>query len=195
MNLFGSIDLFLQNYGYLAIFIGSLLEGEFIVITAGAIAYTGVLSITKVILFAFIGTLCAEQCFFYIGRFLGKKYLHKFPRFHKKIELAFELLREYQNSFILACRFIYGIRIVSPFIIGSARIHPARFAILNVIAALIWAVISAYIGYFGSYIADHFGYTSAGKYVFLGIFILINMVFIPRFFLKFLQVYKKPDHQ
>lgn len=192
MNIFGSIDVFLQNYGYLAVFIGSLLEGEFIVITAGAVAYSGVLSIHQVILYAFIGTLCAEQCFFYIGRFLGQKVLHRFPRFHERIELAFKLLREYQNSFILACRFIYGIRIVSPFIIGSAGVHPARFAILNVLAAGIWAIISAYIGYLGGYAADHFGYTSAGKYVFLGIFIALNMLFIPKMFLKLLRVYKNP---
>ena len=58
----------IENYGYAAILIGTFLEGETILELAGLAAHQGYLVLTRVILAAFVGSLCGDQLFFYFGR-------------------------------------------------------------------------------------------------------------------------------
>lgn len=139
---------FIENYGYLAVFLGSTIEGELILMTAGYFAYAGVLDLGLVILFAFWGTLIADQGCFFVGRFYGPKLLERFPALKKKSEKVFRLLHDYKNLFIMTFRFVYGIRIASPLVIGASQLSPKRFTILNFPAAFVWSVVIACIGYF-----------------------------------------------
>lgn len=141
------MEEFLRNYGYLAVFLGSTIEGELILMTAGYFAYTGVLDLKWVMLYAFLGTLIADQACFYVGRFYGPKLLDKFPKLKTKSKKVFMLLHKYKSLFILSFRFIYGIRIASPIIIGASQMNPRFFSVLNVPAALVWAVVIAAVGY------------------------------------------------
>lgn len=142
------MESFIQKYGYLAVFLGSTIEGELILMTAGYFAYTGLLDLKWVILFAFLGTLIADQGCFFIGRYYGPKLLDRFPALKQKSEKVFRLLNAYQNIFIMTFRFVYGIRIASPLVIGASQLSPRRFTILNFPAAFIWAVAIAWVGYF-----------------------------------------------
>lgn len=142
------MESFVQKYGYLAVFLGSTIEGELILMIAGGFAYAGVLSLGWVIFFAFLGTLIADQGCFFLGRYYGPKLMERFPTLKKKSEKVFRLLHAYENLFIMTFRFVYGIRIASPLIIGASQVNPRRFAILNFPAALIWAITIAGIGYF-----------------------------------------------
>ncbi|MDP3935810.1 MAG: DedA family protein [Alphaproteobacteria bacterium] len=142
------MESFIQKYGYFAVFLGSTIEGELILMTAGYFAYMGVLDLSWVILFAFLGTLIADQGCFFIGRYYGPRLLERFPTLKKKSDKVFRLLHAYKNLFIMTFRFVYGIRIASPLIIGASQLSPKRFTILNFPAALIWAIVIAWIGYF-----------------------------------------------
>ena len=143
-----SMNEFVAQWGYIAVFLGSLIEGESIILPAGYFASTGVLSLPKIMLVAFVGTLIADQSLFFVGHFWGQKALQKFPRLALPADKAFKLLHQYNTLFILSFRFIYGIRIVSPVVIGTAGVSIRRFAILNVIAAALWSVMSCSLGYF-----------------------------------------------
>ena len=138
---------FLRSYGYLAVFLGSTIEGELILMTAGYFAYTGVLDLKMVMLYAFLGTLIADQGCFYLGRFYGPRILKRFPTLEAKSQRVFSLLHKYKGLFIMSFRFIYGIRVASPILIGAGQINPRFFSLLNVPAAFIWAVTIAYVGY------------------------------------------------
>lgn len=137
---------------YIILFLGSLVEGESIVLTASFLAYTGFLSLPKVMMIAFIATLCADQILFYVGRFYGPGLLERRPKLKEKSKRIFELLHKYNTPFILGFRFVYGIRTASPLIIGAAGIDIKRFAILNFLAAVIWTTISCLGGYFLGYL-------------------------------------------
>jgi membrane protein DedA with SNARE-associated domain len=142
------MESFIQKYGYFAVFLGSTIEGELILMTAGYFAYQGILDLGWVIFFAFLGTLIADQGCFFIGRYYGPRLLERFPKLKKKSEKVFRLLHSYKNLFIMTFRFVYGIRIASPLIIGASQLSPKRFTILNFPAALIWAIVIAWVGYF-----------------------------------------------
>lgn len=141
------MEEFLRNYGYLAVFLGSTIEGELILMTAGYFAYTGILDLKMVMLYAFLGTLIADQACFYVGRFYGPKLLDKYPTLKAKSKKVFRLLHKYKALFIMSFRFIYGIRVASPIIIGASQMSPRFFSALNVPAAVVWAIVIAGVGY------------------------------------------------
>ncbi|WP_217994833.1 DedA family protein [Methylogaea oryzae] len=58
----------ISQYGYIALFIGTFLEGETILLVAGYLAHEGHLGLTLAILSAFLGTFAGDQTFFFLGR-------------------------------------------------------------------------------------------------------------------------------
>jgi len=139
---------FVRDWGYVAVFLGSLIEGESVIFIAGFFAHEGYLSLPKIILVSFIGTLFADQALYFVGRHYGNPFIDRFPSFKPRAEKAFQLLRRYDNIFILSFRFIYGIRIISPVVIGASGIGVKRFMFLNLLAAIIWSVGSCVAAYF-----------------------------------------------
>jgi len=100
----------------------------------------------------FSASLLADQGSYFIGRYYGKSLINSFPSLKPRTERAFQLLRRYDNLFILSCRFIYGVRTISPFVIGASGVGVSRFIILNLIAAAIWSVSSCVTAYYFAYI-------------------------------------------
>lgn len=139
---------FVRDWGYVAVFLGSMIEGESVIFIAGFFAHEGYLSLPKIILVSFFGTLFADQALYFVGRRYGNPFIDRFPSFRPRAEKAFQLLRRYDNIFILSFRFIYGIRIISPVVIGASGVDVSRFMILNFIAAIIWSVGSCVTAYY-----------------------------------------------
>jgi membrane protein DedA with SNARE-associated domain len=139
---------FVRDWGYIAVFLGSLIEGESVIFIAGFFAHEGYLSLPKIILVSFVGTLFADQLLYFVGRRYGNPFIERFPSLRPRAEKAFQLLRRYDNIFILSFRFIYGIRIISPVVIGASGVGVKRFMLLNFLAAIIWSVGSCVAAYF-----------------------------------------------
>jgi len=134
-------------YGYLGIFIGTFLEGETILILAGFLVHRGYLEIPAVIPAAFAGTLAGDQMFFFIGRAKGIPFRETRRVWKDKAERVFSLLHSHQTLVILGFRFLYGIRAVTPFIIGASGVKIRRFLVLNLLGAAIWALAIGVSGY------------------------------------------------
>ena len=150
---------YLTNLGphaaYLILLLGACVEGESVVLTAGFLSYIGFLKIKWVMLIAFLGTLIADQVLFFIGHRCGPDLLERHPKWKKRTEKIFRLLKKYDLWFILGFRFVYGIRTLSPLVIGTMGVPVRRFVILNFIAASIWTLISCSLGYLlGYFFAD-----------------------------------------
>jgi len=142
-----TLEELISTYGYAAIGIGTFLEGETILVLGGFAANRGYLELPWVILCAFIGTLFGDQLYFYIGRTRGKSALEKRPHWKAKSEKIFRLLDRHQAWVIFGFRFLYGLRTVTPFIIGVSKISPVRFLILNILGAAVWAVVIGTMAY------------------------------------------------
>ena len=145
---------FIINYGYYAVFLFACIEGEVALLTAGFLCTRGLLSIKMVILVAFLGTMLFEQCMFFVGRVYGYRLLNNKPALRAKIQKVMDFLHKYDTAFIFSFRFVYGIRNISPIIIGAARIPPLKFSLLNIPAALIWSVTVGGAGYLFANVLD-----------------------------------------
>lgn len=142
-----SLQELISNYGYAAIAVGTFFEGETILILGGFAAHRGYLELPWVVVSAFLGTLCGDQLYFYIGRSKGVSAFAERPGWKQKSDKVFRLMNRHQTWLILGFRFIYGIRTVTPFLIGASRVSPLRFLVLNTIGGLIWAVAVGTLGY------------------------------------------------
>lgn len=144
----GMIADFVKEWGYLAVLLGSVFEGEVILITASASAAFGYLSIYKIFFIAFATTVITDQILFFVGYKLGTDWaVKRFPKVENARNKVFSMLHKMDIFFIFAFRFIYGIRTVSPLIIGSAKIKPVRFIIFNFLSGLCWAFVCCFLGY------------------------------------------------
>lgn len=143
-----SLEELLTNYGYVVLFAGTVLEGETVLVIAGFLAHRGYLDLTLVIATAFFGSLLGDQLFFYVSRAKGADFLNRRPAWKAKSGRVLALLKRHQTWLILGFRFLYGLRTVTPFLIGVSGVAPFRFFILNAIGAFAWAIVVAVLGYF-----------------------------------------------
>lgn len=166
----------IKDWGYWAVFLGATVEGESVILTASALAALGYLSITKVMLVAFCTTVVVDQALFFVGRIYGADLFERFPRFKKPSEKAFKLLHRFDIWFILSFRFIYGIRTISPVVIGAAHVSPARFIPLNIVSAAIWASVSCLGGYWlGDVMANAMhSFAEVQKYILVGLLFVLG---------------------
>jgi len=152
------IETLIVTYGYAAILIGTFFEGETVLVLGGFAAHRGYLELTWVITFAFLGTLCGDQLYFYLGRARGTKVLEKRPYWRAKSARVFRMLHDHRLLIILTFRFLYGLRTVTPLILGASGISPLLFLFLNFVGALLWAVSVGLAGYFfGHVVASGIG--------------------------------------
>lgn len=138
----------IQEYGYLIILAWTFIEGETIVIVAGFAAHLGLLELQWVIASAIAGSFSGDQLYYYIGRHWGPKIIAKRLSWQVSADKVYRHLHRHKNFLILTFRFYYGLRNVTPFVIGSAHVSRMRFFILNLIGAIIWAISFASVGYF-----------------------------------------------
>jgi membrane protein DedA with SNARE-associated domain len=142
------VEQFLEHFGYLAVLGGSFLEGETVVVLAGYAARRGYLSLSWVILAAFVGSVVGDQLWFYLGRRYGPAIFKRYPGLAQKSERVNALLHRRGTLFVVFLRFMYGIRIAGPIVIGVTRYPARRFFLLNLIGGILWAPIIAGAGYF-----------------------------------------------
>ena len=142
------VEELITNYGYIAVLVGTFFEGETILLIAGFLAHRGYLELPYVIAIAFAGTLASDQLFFYVGRIKGIQLINKRPGLKSKSDRVFKLLHRRQVLLILGFRFLYGLRTVTPAVLGSSGISPIRFLLLNICGALLWAVVIGVSGYY-----------------------------------------------
>lgn len=142
-----SLEELVANYGYVAIAIGTFLEGETILVLGGFAAHRGLLELPWVIVCAFLGSFVGDQTFFFIGRHNGARLLNKRPHWKAKSQKILAMLEKHQTLLILGFRFLYGIRSVTPFLLGAANVSRPKFFILNMIGAAVWAIAVGSLGY------------------------------------------------
>ena len=143
-----TLETFVMNYGYPALLVGALMEGETIVIIAGFLAHSGQLYLPWVMLTAFVGAFSADQFFFQVGKRKGKAYLENRPTWEPRVDKIRRFLVGYQVIAILAYRFVYGMRTITPIVIGASGFSTLRFVLLNFCSTLLWSLVVSTAGYY-----------------------------------------------
>jgi membrane protein DedA with SNARE-associated domain len=162
-----SLEQLVRDYGYYALFIGTCLEGETIMVLGGIAARQDILHLPGVILLGFLGSLTGDQTIFFVSRRWGKQILARFPWLHVRMEKVNRILERHGTWYMISFRFFYGLRNPTPFVIGLSNIPTARFVALNVLGAALWAVTLGPMGYLLGALAEQI--LTDAKWAILGV--------------------------
>jgi len=143
-----TVESFIAQYGYTAIFIGAVLEGETVLLIAAVLVQQGMLDFNGVLLVSAAGAFAGDQFFFQLGRRKGARLLGHRAAWQRKLDRAGRWLNHRQSMVILLYRFIYGMRAVIPFMLGSGPCRVRTFTLLSAVSAMVWATVIGIGGYF-----------------------------------------------
>lgn len=143
------INTLIAHYGYAALVIGSLAEGETVTLLGGVAAHQGLLKFPLVVISVALGGMIGDQLLYLLGRRYGGKLLRRFSRHQDKIHRAQKMIQQRPYLFVIGTRFMYGFRVIGPLLIGASHLPPKVFLPLNILGALAWALIFTTLGYMG----------------------------------------------
>lgn len=142
-----SLETIVTQFGYPALALGLLLEGETMLVLGAFMAHRGYLSLPLVILLGWLVAFASDQFFFWLGRTQGAQFLAKRPAWGAHVEKARALLEKNPNLLFVGLRFMYGLRTVLPFVIGMSKQDPKRFALLDFVGACLWSLTFSLAGH------------------------------------------------
>jgi len=132
----------LKEYGYVILFVWSILEGESGLIMAGVLSHTGDMKYFLSVFVAGLGGFAGDQLYFYLGRFNKGFIQRKLHKQRRKFAIAHLLLKKYGWPIIFMQRYMYGLRTVIPISIGITKYSAKRFALINLLSAWVWAALT-----------------------------------------------------
>jgi membrane protein DedA with SNARE-associated domain len=137
----------IQTYGYLAVALGSFLEGEAVLLAGSLAAYHGHLDLPAVMGIAALASFMGDLPYFFAGRRYGPRALQRFPSLHNRKAQVEKLLHKHHVMLVLSLRFLYGMRIAGLLALGTSRMSALRFLLLDFIGALVWSAGVCAAGY------------------------------------------------
>ena len=164
------LDL-VNQYGYLGMFLGMVLEAVIIVIPSEAILATGgILASQKIFtlwgafLTGLIGSVFCAIVIYFMGYFGGKPFIKKYGKYffmkEEDIEKSDSWFNKYGLIGALIGRNFPIIRTLISLPIGIMRLSFPKFIIYTTIGSIPWTLVFVYVGYtLGN------GWTIADKYI------------------------------
>ena len=85
---------------------------------------------------------------------MGRPALARRPQWHAKATRVEALLERYGALIMIGFRFLYAMRSVTPFVLGSLGVSAWRFFFYDVIGTLIWSTTVSVIAYHLAHAVD-----------------------------------------
>ena len=147
----------LINYGYIVLFLTLMLEliafpmpGELLMTYCGYLVYQNKLNWVLSIIVAGLGASIGITFAYLIGKLLGNNFIEKHGKYihlgPKRLEKVSAWFNEYGNKLIIIAFFIPGVRHITGYFSGIAKIKYKEFAVNAYIGAFLWATVFISLG-------------------------------------------------
>ena len=141
------MESFLEEFGYIALMVGTFLEGETAILIASSLIHQGFFAAAPTIVAGFAGSFVSDWLYYLIGRLNGKYFVDKRPKLKSRLEPVRLLFQKHRLPILLSYRFLYGFRAIIPIVIGMSGVKPIHFLFFSVASGLVWASIVSTAGY------------------------------------------------
>lgn len=141
------LETLIETHGYWLVAADGLLEGQLVLVLAGFAAHRGYLVFAAVIGIAAVAGFLGNQFYFWLGRRHGAAVLARWSAIALQSGRIFGLIERHPVALIVGLRFIYGLRIAGPIVIGMSPISNARFTVFNGLGAGLWATAVTGMGW------------------------------------------------
>ncbi len=185
MNDFVSaVQPYINQYGYLAVFVGVMLEdfgipipGETMLIVGAVLASQGQMNIIILLLSGWAGAAMGDNIGYSIGRFGGRRFIRRFGRYffihQKHLEYVEYFFKRYGKAVVVLARFVEIFRQLNGVVAGIGKMPWWDFLTYNALGAGLWAgswVITCFI--LGSKAPDlAHAFQNIGGVFFLGVLV------------------------
>jgi len=141
------MEKFINEFGYLALMLGTFFEGETAILTASSLIYRGLFEFPLIVLSAFAGSFISDWAYYLIGRLNGKVFIAQRPALKARIEPVTNFFHTHKFQILFSYRFLYGFRIIIPLVIGMSGLKPSSYLFYSTVTGLLWATTVSTIGY------------------------------------------------
>jgi membrane protein DedA with SNARE-associated domain len=174
-----------DNAHFILLF-ASALNSATIAIMGGVAAHAAHLFLIDEVIILSLGSKVFMQIYFHLGR-KGRRYVKNRVAKDSKVEKVLELDNKGLYAYILAYRFLPGLRTVSPFAIGATKVKLFVFIILDSIGAILWGVVFSLVGYLFGAVAMHLfsdaeHYENIAFVIIIVAAVLISATYIVKYF-------------
>ncbi len=145
---------FVSQYGYWAVAAGCLLEGETVMVLAGLAARRGLLDLPLVMALGSAMGALGDITMFSLGRWRGAAVLARWPRLLGYQERLNRLLAGWGAGVVVGLRFMYGMRIAGPILLGMSDLPWPRFLAFKLLGAALWGLGVAGAGWLFGHAAE-----------------------------------------
>ncbi|MBM3941233.1 MAG: hypothetical protein FJ318_10240, partial [SAR202 cluster bacterium] len=173
----GYIGLFAIVFAESGLLIGFFLPGDSLLFTAGFLASQGLLNIWVLLPLLFIAAVTGDAVGYAFGSRVGRRlFQREDSRFFKRKYLlqAAAFFEKHGGKAIVVARFVPIVRTLTPIVAGAAQMTYPRFAMFNVLGALLWAVGVTLAGYLLGNVIPH-----AEEYLLPIVLIIVLVSFTP----------------
>lgn len=138
-----------RYFGYLVLFLGMIVEGEVVLMTAGILANLNAFSLEEIFLVAYLGVLANDVIWYQIGIYLKNNHGHKdlILRAEKKVRSLLPNVEKNPAFAIFISKFVAGINHPTLVILGFFRTNFKYFMKLQVLASLVWTLVFLSLGF------------------------------------------------
>ncbi len=180
-----------SQYGYLAVFIGILLEnlgiplpGETITIVGGFLAGSGELNYWFVLAAAAIGAFLGGICGYFVGKYGGWQLMLGFAKIFRIKEVQLEEIKtkfsENSVNAVFFGRFIAILRIFTSPMAGVVEMPFGKFMAVNFVGAITWASVMTTLAFFvGKVVSLEQLLAWVSKFAVLALLIAIAAIVVP----------------
>lgn len=176
-------EMLVESCGYIATFVGVMMEGEVSLATSVLGAKAGYFSLWPAIILAWLGAWIADWFKFLVAKKKGISLLAKKPKLKKKIDRLSVWYDRYPFVILLVYKLLFGMTTILLIITGLRDISYTKFAILSGISVAIWTGVIATLSFmFSESIISNLTWVTANiQYFLIGLAILAFLIW---FFVK-----------
>ncbi|WP_214471852.1 DedA family protein [Mesorhizobium sp. dw_380] len=133
----------LLAFGESLVLVGILLPGTTVLIIVGGLVGAGIVQPLPILPAAMIGAALGDTVSYFLGRWLGRGVVHKWPlnRYRREVARARLFFYRYGFAAVFVGRFFGPVRATVPLVAGMMGMNRRRFQIANILSAIIWAPI------------------------------------------------------
>lgn len=140
----------LLHYGYVIVFLGTILEGDATLLAAAFLAHRGYFRLPLVILVATLSTTAFNQILYTLARRYGSERLKKRVARDRRLAKVAGWVQQRGALLLFASRFMWGLKTAIPTACGATGMRPWLFFGVNLASAILWGVPVGLAGYAGA---------------------------------------------
>lgn len=190
------IITFLQEYGYVAMFVAMVLENanipipsEVVLGFAGYLIAQHIFDMTTTIIVGSLAGIIGSVLSYWIGQYGGRPLLLKYGKYvffnEHKFQMAENLFDKYGGAAVFFGRLIPGVRTFISLPAGIARYPMHKFILWTVIGTLPWTILLVWMGAkLGAHWQDLIQYNHVFLYIVVAIVVVAAIILGFRYWLK-----------